>query len=355
MSSLVELNSELIKFKSTADRPEELKRVVDFVEDYFSDCDVVIKRHESKEKPSIVVTLKDTKNPELFLVAHLDVVPAEDSEFEPRVEGDKLYGRGSVDNKASAAIIMELIKYYSKQENKPNIGLMFTTDEEIGGKDGAKYLLEDEGYSCEFAIVMDSGMEGITTKQKGAFHVKLTAEGKAAHGSRPWKGENAINKLMDFYYEIKKDFPQVTEEDNWKKTINLGKFQGGTATNKVPEKAEMHLDFRFTKDGEKGDIIQKIERAGFEYKVTSDHSYLSIDKDHEFIQKLKESIEKIKDDFKFEVSHGATDASHFAAKGITTALFMPKGDNIHAKEEYVGISSMKTVYDILKDFVNENF
>ena len=69
---------------------------------------------------------------------------------------------------------------------------------------------------------------------------------------------------------------------------------------------------------------------------------------------MKKSIENIKGDFEFEVSHGATDASHFAKKGIPTAMMMPRGANIHGKDEYAEIDSLEIVYDILNDFVDKN-
>lgn len=357
-SELTKLNSELIKFKSTSDRPEELKKIVDFVEDYFSGSDVVVKRYESNKKPSIVVLLEDTKSPKLFLVAHLDVVPAEDSQFEPRVEGDMLYGRGSIDNKGSAAIIISLMKHYSQQDEKPDIGLMLTTDEEIGGKDGARYLVEDEGYSCEFAIVPDGGNDyEVVIKEKGLLHVRIKAKGQGAHGSKQWLGENALDRLIEIYHELRKEFPFTTEEDRWKQTLNLGVMHGGTAANKVAEQAEMELDMRFTSDQEKKrikDYILNIE--GVEVDIMSEGSLFDTDENNPYLHKLKSSVEKIIGrKINFSKEHGASDARHLADANIPSALLEPIGGNIHADEEFVVISSMETVYNILKDFVDENF
>ncbi|MBW2970648.1 M20/M25/M40 family metallo-hydrolase, partial [Candidatus Woesearchaeota archaeon] len=199
MGEIVEITKQLIEFKTTSENPEELKKCIDFIEDYFKDMELFVHRFNSKKKPSVAVTLQDTKNPELFLAAHCDVVPADDSEFVPEEKDGRLYGRGAIDNKASVAICMRLMKYYSQQNNKPNIGVMFTTDEEIGGKEGVNLLLNNEGYSCKFAIVMDGGENyNIVHRHKGSLHIKMVARGKGTHGSRPWEGDNAIEKLLDF-------------------------------------------------------------------------------------------------------------------------------------------------------------
>ena len=193
---VVSLTDQLIRFKTTSDNYLELKRCMRFIEKYFSGCDVVIRKYERNKKPSLVVLFKQTKRLGLFLVGHIDVVPGDDEQFKPIVKSGRLYGRGALDNKVSVTIMMALMRYYSKQNHRPNIGLMITSDEEVGGKNGVEYLLKKQGYSANFGLVLDAGERyEIVTKEKGALHLKLSAKGKEAHGSKPWKGENAIDDL----------------------------------------------------------------------------------------------------------------------------------------------------------------
>lgn len=355
MSQLTELTKELIKFKTTNDRPEELKRCIEFIESFFSECDVIIKKHESNSKHSLVILLKDTKEPELFLVAHCDVVPADEDMFTPVVKEGSLYGRGSVDNKGSVAVIMHLMKHYATQEKKPSIGLMITTDEEIGSENGVKYLL-DLGYSSKFALVLDSGEDyEVVIKEKGLLHVKLSAKGKSAHGSRPWNGENAIDKLIQIYQDIKKKFPDTKPDDRWHKTVNLGKISGGRVVNQVPSKAEMELDMRFVSDKERDEMQNYLENLDAECKILSGGNVLDTDESNKYLQSLKASITKvIGKETKFSKEHGATDARFFAEKNIPSGLLLPQGKNIHAKDEYVKVESLDKVYDILTDFIDNN-
>lgn len=356
-SEILSLTKKLIRFRTTADNYSELKRCAKFVKDYFKGCDVVVRSYEVNKKPSLVVLFRQTKKPELFLVGHLDVVSAEVEQFVPKVKGNRLYGRGAVDNKASVAIMITLMKSYSKQKHRPDFGLILVSDEETGSKSGVKYLLNKEKYGSEYALVADAGNNyEIVTHQKGELHLKLTAKGKGAHGSRPWKGENAIDKLLDVYFILKKKFPKTTKQNRWKQTINLGMIKGGTAVNKIPDFAEMWLDMRFTGDKEKVKMLNAIKRIkGIKTEVLSEGNVVFTDRSNVYSKALKKSVERvIKRKTKFSRGHGATDARFFAYKNMSTAMIVPVGKGFHAKGEYVEIKSMGKVYDILKDFIDNN-
>ncbi|MBS1266985.1 MAG: putative metallohydrolase [Candidatus Woesearchaeota archaeon] len=347
---IVELVKKLVRFKTIANNPEELRKCVDFVQDYFKDG-FIVKRHSRENKPSLVVQFTDTKCPDIFLVAHLDVVPAKPEKFKPVIKEDRLYARGAIDNKTSAAILMKLMK--DLKENKPSIGLMFTTDEEIGGANGVKYLLE-KGYSSKFAIVLDGGEEyNIITKEKAALHLKIMASGKAAHGSRPWEGENAIENLIELYNELKIKFPDTTEENRWKNTINIGFFKGGSAINKLADKAEIGIDMRFISNKDKEKIKKLIKNKGFEFEILTDAGVMDTNQNNKYIKKLQQTASEVANkQVVFDRIHGATDARHFADRSIPAVMMLPNGGGVHAEEEYVNLSSIDVIYKILKDFVS---
>ncbi|MFH1398566.1 MAG: M20 family metallopeptidase [Candidatus Woesearchaeota archaeon] len=353
---LTELTKKLIGYKTTADQPEELKRCIDFVERYFEGCNVFVKRYEKNQKHSIVVTLKKTKRPELFLIAHADVVPADDADFSPKVKGRRLYGRGALDDKSSVAIIMGMIKQYSKQQKKPDIGVMITTDEEIGSKNGVEYLVNKVGYRCKFCIVLDGGHKyEIVTKEKGALGVKLSVQGKEAHGSMPWKGENSIEKLLEEYIRLKKRFPKTTKTDRWKPTINLGMIKGGRVLNQVPGFAEMWLDIRYTDDKFKKMILGYMKKIrGVKCEILGDALILTTNENNEYVVALEATMKSSLGAAKISREHGATDARFFGAKGIPAVLILPSGSNVHASNEYVEIASQEEVYWMLKDFIDNN-
>lgn len=205
---IVNLTKKLIKVPSVKANTAALYKIINFCKTYFAGREFITKKLESNKKLSLVVTFEKTQKPEIFLVGHLDVVEGEKEQFIPQVKGNRLYGRGSKDMKGADSVMMVLMKNLASMKIKPSLGLMLTTDEEIGGLNGVGYLLRTKKYSCKVAFVPDGGNNfKIITSEKGVIHFKLTAKGKSAHGSRPWIGENAIDKLIKAYQKLRKEFP----------------------------------------------------------------------------------------------------------------------------------------------------
>src|SRR5258707_10351096 len=123
---LVQLTNELIAIPSTADQPEQLQAVIDYAERYAQAIPGVhIQRFEWAGKPSLVVTLRDTKSPAVMLNAHLDVVPARPEQFQPEGRDGRIYGRASQDMKGSGAGLLRLMKDLAALPDPPDLGFMF--------------------------------------------------------------------------------------------------------------------------------------------------------------------------------------------------------------------------------------
>ncbi len=353
------LLKQLVKFRTTSDSPLELERCARFIESFLGGS--FVKRYSSGGKQSVVATLRETKQPEIFLNAHFDVVPGEDSLFEPRQKGGRLYGRGTLDCKAQVAILMLLMREFSllPPQKQPNIGVMLTGDEEVGGENGVKHLLGK--YRSKFALVADGGENfDIVTKHKGALHLKLSAKGVAAHGSRPWLGDNAADRVIAAYSELRKLFPDAAAlakiEDRWRATLNLGKMSSGDAVNRVPDYAEMLLDIRHTEKEPARELVGKIEslckRRGVKVSVSSALPLLNTTTDNAYIRKLKSAAEGVLGRaVRFSSEHGSTDARYFAAKKIPVAIMWSPGAGEHGSEEYVELEGMSSLYEILKKFI----
>jgi succinyl-diaminopimelate desuccinylase len=349
---ILSLTKQLMGFKTTSDNPKELGRCIDFIERYFSGLEVVIRRHIYGSKPSLVVTFGKTRKPELFLVAHLDVVPCPNYFFRPKLQGRLLFGRGGHDDKGSVAIMMALGKYYSGQEEKPDIGLMFVSDEEIGSRYGVQTLLT-KGYSSRFAVILDGGRDDeIVTQEKAPLHIRLKARGRTAHGSTPWEGENAIEKLLESYRRLRSRFPKRFGE--WGNTISLGSLNGGSVVNQVPDSAEMSIDMRFISDRAKSEILSYIKSLrGISSEVISTGPAMDIDKDNSYIRALRKSASKVlSKNPSFGRLSGATDARFFVEKGTPSVLMMPTGRHAHSLKEQVDTESFGRLYLILRDFID---
>ena len=354
---LEELTKKLIEFKSTRENPEELRKIIDFVNSYLGDG-FVKERFEKNGKHSLVVSSSKERHSKIMFVGHLDVVEAEEIQFHPIIDGDRLFGRGALDMKGPDAVMIQLFK--DLKDKKLPISLMLTTDEEIGSKDGVEYLLKEEGFSAEFAVIPDGGENfNLIIKGKGVIHFHITAFGASTHGSRPWEGVNALDKLIDFYEELKKAFPKEPcgDPEHWHNTISLGVLRGGQAANIVPNKAEMDLDIRFVEPwtvSKMHSYILEKARGNVKVELLSYGEVVSTPKDHPMVEKFKEATEEVLQiEVKFAVEHGATDGRFFSEKGIPTIITYPVGGNIHAKDEWVSIRSLYQLYEIFKRFLNK--
>ncbi|WEL23508.1 M20 family metallopeptidase [Candidatus Nanohalovita haloferacivicina] len=354
---ILELTKDLVSFKSTNDNLEEINNCLNFIEDYFSGPEFEVFRHESEGIPSMVVTFGE-ENPDLMLHGHIDVIEAPDEMFETNIEDGKLYGRGTGDMKAGVAALMQVMK--DLKDEKPSVGLMIVSDEEVGGFNGAGHLF-GEHYSPEFAVSAEpNNIEGyldIIADQKGILQLKVSTEGLSAHGSRPWNGENAAESFMEKWPEIKNLFEDHQDGEKWVTTVNLGKVRAGESTNKVPEKAEAWLDIRTAREYPNEEVIEDIR--GIEGlsvdQVNLDESMLSTAHDNKFIQALKSSAEGFEDECRVSRKEPGSDMRYLTENGIPAVVFGPEGYNAHSPDEYAVIDSFGDYYSIMMDFVRKNF
>jgi len=301
-----------------------------------------------------VVSFKtNTEEPALLLNGHLDVVPAKPEDFRPYQKDNRIYGRGSGDMKAACAVMIEIMKKMASEERPPSLGLMLTTDEEIGGFNGVGYLVETRGYRPELALIPDGGrnLATLAVNEKGVLHLKLKAFGKAAHGSRPFLGENAVDKLIGTYQELRKFIPQLREQ-KWQNTMNLGKIQGGEATNKVPDYAEMDLDIRFVGKEDKDKILRQVREVTSDFEILAQGPPFVQDENDHFIKDYQRIAEEVLgQELSLYRSEGASDARFFSEVGVPVISTKINCDNIHAEREWVDIDSMERFYDIVLAFV----
>ena len=353
-NKIIKLTSDLMNFSSVENDLKAKKNIISFIERQFKNENVFIKKFTYNNTFSIIINLKKEKNPFLFLNGHLDVVSADKEDFKAKIKGKKIYGRGSGDMKAGCAVMIEVMKHFAKQKRSPSVGLMLTTDEELGGTNGVGYLLNRKKYRSKLAIIPDGGvnLKTIVLNQKGVLHIKVETYGKSSHGSMPFLGKNAIDDLINKYARFRKVIPEI-KKGEWKNTLNLGKISGGEAVNKVPDYAEMFLDIRFIKQKDKEKILNKIKKIFGKVRIIAEgHSFIQ-NKNHQLI-KLYANIaaDELGKRIDFIKKEGASDARYFAEKGIPTIITKIECGNIHGKDEWVDITEMEKFYNILIKFIS---
>lgn len=356
--SVLEITTDLIKIPSVTNRPAAVREVFAYTEDFFKDSSgLFVKNFSCHGRPSLVVSAVDSLSPDILMIGHLDVVDAGPEMFEPRIENGRLIGRGACDMKSEDAVMMFLMKEFSEQKNPPSVALILTSDEEIGGADGLGYLVDAIGYRCRAALVPDGGSapEELILSSKGVLHLRLSAKGVPAHGSAPWLGENALDKLIDAYQKIKKFFPDSAGSDHWHNTCNLGICSGGQAANQVPDSAHCLVDIRFTEDNNAAALAKKIRQAipECEVEVVATGQPCFTSSDDKFVRLYNKVVQN-----KFSLppcqgkNHSSHDGRYLSAHGIPILISRPISGGQHSEKEWVDLQSLKLFTDVYREFLS---
>jgi succinyl-diaminopimelate desuccinylase len=359
--TLTEILSHLVRFPTVPGDHATNRAALDWVEEQLRGLPLHIQRLESGGFPSLVATTKRTKNPRLWLSGHIDVVPGTPGSFKPVVRDGRLYGRGTHDMKSGIAVFIALLQQLGPRLARYDLGLMLTTDEEVGGANGVRWLLDDQGYRGHAAFMPDSGLNwGIEMGSKGVIWLEATASGRAAHASRPWDGANAIDQLIRFVEALRTNLvpePCGTREHNHT-TLSLGTISGGSTPNQVPDTATARIDMRITPGTNLDTVNSWVEEAKAQVPYV-ETKFLIADPPY-LVANVKplNLLREITTDVTGHspvatVAHGSSDARFFAIHKIPTVNISPAGSGFHVPREWIDIAELGRFYEVTRRFVDE--
>jgi succinyl-diaminopimelate desuccinylase len=348
--------SELLAVPSTEDRPAELERALSFVLD-FAGPGCTVERFESGGKPSALVYRG--ARPDRFRVilnGHLDVVPAPPEQFRPRREGDRLYARGAQDMKISA--LVEALVFREAPAGCP-VALQLVTDEEVGGRDGTRYQLE-QGVAADFAVIGEHSRLQIVTDSKGIINADLVAQGRTGHSAYPWFADNALVKLERSLARLLAAYP-VPAAEAWQTTVNVASVSTpNQARNQVPGQAQAWLDIRYPpqdadfsgkSEAEVAQYLAGFCEPGVTPVILRADSPHHADRGRPEILALRQAAERQGYDASFLRKHGGSDARFYAQRGQDAVIFGIGGDGLHGPEEYADITTIGPYYQALTEFL----
>ena len=174
----------------------------------------------------------------MLLHGHVDVVPGRPEQFEARLDGDRLFGRGAYDMKgALAALLLAVADLRDSTEVRVRLGIVPDEESEEDTDRGGD-LLVSEGFLGDFAITGEPTDMHVGIAAKGVVAMRLRVEGRAAHGATPWLGENAILRAVDVFRAIQSlPFASQSSELFDRPSINLGRILGG----RRPQQGARHV------------------------------------------------------------------------------------------------------------------
>lgn len=360
---LIQLTRDLVLIESTDDRPEERRRCFQLIRNHLEEVPgIELTMLEKSGYESLVVLPTGVKDPCVLICGHLDVVhhPDPDS-YRSEIRDGRIYGPGAGDMKGQVAIMIELMRHFGYEYPSKEVGIAITSDEERGGENGVKYLVEEAGLRCEFAVIPDGGsLNEIIVEEKGILHLAVSATGCSAHAARPWLGVNALDRLLESLNRLKECFgsavpDNVTTEDHeshwFTSCTNTMVSSPNDSPNRVPESATAVLDIRFIPPTTSAEVLSTVrgllsEGVTAEPIVSAEPTHLAPDEQFASItaEVTGESVSLLR-------ASGGSDGRFFSAKGIPVMLSRPGVGNLHGRDEWIDIDSMVSYFHICRRYV----
>jgi succinyl-diaminopimelate desuccinylase len=338
-------------------RPEELVAAAGFVKGWLESRGIEVREVQHNGLPVLLADVgppPESGVPSVILHGHLDVVPAHEEQFQPRLEGDRLYGRGAYDMKGGLAAMMCALKDVESQDGV-SVRFLCVPDEESEELDRRSIdALLAGGLRGSFAITGEPTDLHIGVEAKGVLAMRIEVQGRSSHSSTPWLGENAVLKAIDVFRTIESlPFSRESSDMFDRPSINLGRIQGGDAVNKVPDQCTMVVDIRYLPGQDPEEILAAVrEMPEVEVTRTFIHPPVRVSRTDVHVLALRDSLKRSISGEAMSVGReGASDAAAFLAVGIPAVEFGPQGGGHHGPDEWVSVSSLARYRRALGEFV----
>jgi len=320
------------------------------------------------DRSNVVATLKGTGGGRsLMLNGHMDTVGVDGMNiqpFQPALRDGFVHGRGACDMKGAIAAMIGAVKTLagSKERLRGDLILSFVVDEEHLSI-GITKLVEE--FRADAAIVGEPTNLRIATAHKGFVWIEIETKGKAAHGSVPEKGIDAIvhgarivNQLSEVQQKLKtREHPLLGPAK-----IHTSTVQGGTHWSIVPDRCVLRLERR-TLPGEPTKLVmQEIEQLlssikrqdpsfNGEAKVIFERPPLETPTSEPVVQTLQQTVGERDADMSVVGVPYWTDGAVLSRSGsIPTCLFGPGDISVaHSPDEYVNANDVVRAADIYVD------
>jgi succinyl-diaminopimelate desuccinylase len=334
-----------------------IRTAAGFVKGWLESRDIAVKDYDHRGLPVLLAEVgasADSGAPCVVFHGHIDVVPAREEQFLPRVEGDRLIGRGAYDMKGGLAAMMCALKDLERQD-RVRVRLLCVPDEESEDLDERSIdRFVGIGLGGDFAITGEPTNLQIGIQAKGVLVLRINVHGRAAHSSTPWLGDNAVLKATDVFRAIE-SLPFARESSDMfdRPSINLGRIEGGDALNKVPDLCTMWVDVRYLPHQDPSEILAQVRGiADIDVARTFIHPPVIVSRRNAYVRALCEAVRRSTRDEVMSVGRdGASDAASFLLAGIPAVEFGPAGAGHHGPEEWVSITSLARYRRALGDFV----
>jgi succinyl-diaminopimelate desuccinylase len=349
------LTEELIGYDTST--PEGIRLCAGFVKGWLEARDIIARQLGVRDLPVTIAEVgPETAAQTVLLHGHIDVVPGRPEQFHPRLDGDRLYGRGTYDMKGALACLMLAMADLRNQDRvRVRLGIVPDEESEEEADRGGDRLVKT-GFVGDFAITGEPTDMQVGVAAKGVLAMRIEVSGRAAHGATPWLGENAILRAHEIFREIESlPFAGQSSELFDRPSINLGRILGGDALNKVPDTCFMDVDVRYLPEQDPEAILAEVRELRRARVISSfSRPPVLVDPDSAYVRALRAAAAPHSEGQVQGVvgRDGASDAVWFLRAGVPAVEFGPLGDGHHGPAEWVSVSSLAGYRQSVVDFVN---
>ena len=367
-SSLLELTAKLVSIDSTNPSLSSTgageEKIAAFVADWCRDQTPDVRIIDTGGRPNVVAIARGTGGGRsIILNGHLDTVGVDGvvDPFQPRVEDGRMYGRGTIDMKASIAAMMATLARARRMPLRGDVVMMAVADEEAFSVGTSAVL--DSGVTADAAIVTEPTNGDVVVAHKGFSWADVIAQGRAAHGSLPKEGLDAITKMGAFLQGLENLQAELEKQPGDRilgtGSVHASKISGGREMSSYPATCHLGVERR-TIPGETAQgfiaelegIAERCRQADpsfqAEINLTFDRQAFSINADHEIVELVKTVATRTTGREPLICGKaGWMDAALLSERSIPTVIYGPAGGDFHGDNEWVDVASIDVCADVL--------
>lgn len=315
----------------------------------------------TRGRPSVVLRGgRATGGRRLLLCGHLDTVGLAGNcdALTPRVDGERLYGRGAYDMKAGLAAALIACRDAAHAGIDGEVILAAVADEERGSLGIQQVLAHLDAASIDAAVVTEPTERQVGTAHRGFIWTEIEIMGVAAHGSRPHLGADAVLAAGPYLIaldEFDRELRVRPHDFLGPGNLHASLIRGGTEESTIPDRCVLTVERR-TLPGESLDeleadvagLLGRVRpadpRITIATRTTLHRDAMETPHDSDIVTAMLDAAGPGTE--VAPMSYWA-DSAFLSAAGVTTVLYGPEGDGAHADTEWVSITGTEAATDAL--------
>jgi acetylornithine deacetylase len=317
-------------------------------------------------KRNVVATWRGDGGRSLILNGHVDVVPPASEAlwssppFEPRRDGDWLYGRGAGDMKAGLVAMTGAVRALRRAgvQLRGDLQLQSVVEEECTGNGALQCLLA--GATADACVITEPHHDHFTVAQVGVLWFHVDVRGVPGHAARGGRGAfeaalDVLASLRGLEAELNADPPPPYDGVEHPINLNVGRVSAGDWTSTVTAECTLSCRIAMYPGEDPAELKRRVEETVAPYEVRYDGFVCEgsiVPADEAVVIALGDAYAAVHGERPaLRATTATTDARHFVRRGIPAVCFGPLAEGIHGIDERVSLRSMSDVARVLARFV----